>query len=104
MAKGMGQGRKHTGLVQRGMTMNGSPQWKVYDGYGFYKAACKVLEDAAAVVANYDNGTIRLGHAKKNAVWTEGHDGNAGDSYDAVAELAIKRTGRTATGQDATAV
>lgn len=47
-------------------------------------------EDAAYVVANCGDGaTIRYG---RKVVWTEGaEEFNAADSYDGVAELALKR-------------
>ena len=51
-----------------------------------YRAACVEIEVAAACVAFYGAGaTIRDGHRKRDAVWTEGVDGDAGESYDAVA-------------------
>jgi hypothetical protein len=73
--------------------MAGSPTWKVYNATGEYIAACKHVEDAAALCAlNGDGTTIRSGHAKSWTVWTEGAESQpAGESYDHVAELAAFR-------------
>jgi len=72
--------------------MAGAPQFKVYTPEGEYVAACKLPEDAAAVVAAYGPGaTIRNGHRKKDVVYTEGVDGDAGDSYDEVARIVHER-------------
>jgi len=70
--------------------MAGTPQWKVYDAQKKYQAACKEVEAAAALASFYGDGaTIRLEHSL--VVWTEGKDGEAGESYDAVATLAERR-------------
>ena len=67
--------------------MAASPKWKVYSPENEYVAACKHVEDAAAVVAlRGDGATIREGHTKATIVWIEGTDGHAGDSYDAVVD------------------
>ena len=67
-----------------------SPEWKVYDSGGEYIAACKHVEDAAALVAFRGVGsTIRLGHGM--IMWTEGPDGEAGESYDRVVEQVAER-------------
>ena len=68
--------------------MAGAPKFKVYAANGVeYLAATKYAEDAAVLVSALGPGaTIRTGHARKDTVWMEGDDGNAGDSYDAVAE------------------
>jgi hypothetical protein len=76
--------------------MAAAPQWKIYNDDGEYIAACKYIEDAAVIVANQPDGsTIRDGH--RTVVWTEGRDGRAWESYDWVAEVALKRRveGRT---------
>lgn len=71
-----------------------SPRFKVYDAAGVYQAACKEPEAAAAVVSIYGPGaTIRAGHSKRDTVWVEGDDGDAGDSYDVVAERVLGRSG-----------
>ena len=68
--------------------MAGAPHWKVYNAVNEYVAACKFVEDAAAVVSLYSDGaTIRNGHAKRDTVWTEGADGAAGESYDHVRQV-----------------
>jgi hypothetical protein len=73
--------------------MAASPKFKVYDATGTYLAACKEVEAAAAVVSLYGDGsTIRTGHSKRHTVWTEGADGEAGDSYDEVVEVVAERT------------
>lgn len=67
--------------------MASAPRFKVYSGAGIYVAACKDPTDAAAVVALYGSGaTIRDGHRAADVVFTNGEDGDAGESYDAVAE------------------
>ncbi len=70
--------------------MASTPQWKVYTAEREYIAACKHVEDAAALLAIQEDGaTIRYGH---NVIaWTQGADGDAGESYDAVASLAHER-------------
>ena len=68
--------------------MAASPQYKVFTADGTYVAAIKHLEDAAAFVSIQGEGsTVRNGHAKKNTLWTEGLDGNAGESYDEAAAV-----------------
>jgi hypothetical protein len=73
--------------------MAGAPNWKVYNPAGEYIAACKHVEDAAALAALNGNGTtIRSGHSKAFTVWTEGAESQpAGESYDHVATLAADR-------------
>jgi len=65
--------------------MAASPQFKVYIA-GEYVGCAKHPIEAAAMLAcrGAAGDTIRQGHSK--VVWTEGVDGEAGDSYDAVAE------------------
>jgi len=71
--------------------MASAPQFKVYNPSKEYVAACKHVEDAAALVALYGDGaTIRSGHT--TIVWTEGQETQpAGESFDFVAELAHQR-------------
>ena len=74
--------------------MASAPIWKVFTPKGKYVAACKFIEDAAAVVASYGEGaSIRYLHNKKDTVYTDGIDGCAGDSFDNVAEVATKKFG-----------
>lgn len=72
--------------------MAGSPNFKVYFQKE-YIAACKHVEDAAALVAFRGVGsTIRFGHRVSDIVWTEGSESqDAHESYDHVAELVQKR-------------
>jgi len=66
--------------------MAGSPRFKIYSAANEYIASIKYLEDAAAFVSIQGEGaTVRSGHAKRNILWTEGLDGNAGESYDGAA-------------------
>lgn len=72
--------------------MAASPQFKIYDPDGVYQAACHEAEAAAVLVTFYQDGsTIRLGHAAKDTVWTEGLDGCASDSYDETGEKIYAR-------------
>jgi len=73
--------------------MAGSPLLKVYSATGEYVAACRYAEDAAAIVALRGEGTtIRLGHTKRQTVWTEGQEAQAaGESYDFVGEVVLGR-------------
>ena len=66
--------------------------WKVYKADNEYIASAKHPEYAAMVLAGLgqDGATIRLGHAKKNTVWTEGVDGHAWESYDQVVDTAFE--------------
>ncbi len=63
--------------------MAATPQFKVYIGQE-YVASVKDPVDGAAILAfHHGHGnTIRYGH--KNALWTDGVDGWASESYDAV--------------------
>lgn len=80
--------------------MGASPKYKVYNPRGEYVASCKYPELAAAVVALYGQGaTIRLGHSKRSVVWEDGVDGDASDSYDAVAEMVYGRPGGAGEGR-----
>ena len=70
--------------------MAAAPQWKVYDYQGYYQAACKEIEAAAALVSFYGSGAvIKNGHGK--IVWIEGTDGLAAASYDVVAQTVSDR-------------
>lgn len=70
--------------------MAASPQFKVYDANGRYEGCAKNIETCAAMVALLGNGaTIRRYH--KTVLWTEGEDGEAGESYDRVVLLAYDR-------------
>ena len=70
--------------------MAGSPEWKIYDASGNYQAAARHPKVAAIVVASLGPGaTIRWQHSL--IVYTEGKDGDAGNSVDAAAAIAIER-------------
>jgi hypothetical protein len=72
--------------------MAATPRFKVFDSHGDYQASCHEIEAAACLVAFYGDGaTIRTGHEKRKTVWIEGGDGNAGESYDAVAEHVARK-------------
>ena len=70
--------------------MAASPDFKVYHR-NEYRAACKYVEDAAALVAVLGDGAqIRYGH--RFPMWTEGAETqSAGESYDHVAEVVHAR-------------
>ena len=72
--------------------MAASPDFKVYFEKE-YIAACKHVEDAAALVAFRGKGaTIRHGHKVSSIVWTEGSESQpAGESYDHVVEVVQQR-------------
>lgn len=68
--------------------MAASPRWKVYMADGEYIASTKRIETAAVIVAGVGafGMTIRDGH--RLVVWTEGKDGKAAQSHDAVDQAA----------------
>jgi hypothetical protein len=70
--------------------MAAAPKWKVYLA-GEYRAACKYLEDAAMIVAGLGHGAqIRLDHGRP--LWVEGEeDQPAGESYDHVRDVVMRR-------------
>jgi hypothetical protein len=67
---------------------------KVYAASGNFLASCVDAGSAAAVVSLAGDGaTIRNGHAKKGAIWTEGAETQpAAESYDFVAQVIHDRT------------
>jgi hypothetical protein len=71
--------------------MASAPIWKVYTKDGDYIASVKHPMFGAMICAGMgqEGTTIRWGHAK--VVWTEGIDGRAAESYDAVADLCHRR-------------
>ena len=71
--------------------MAGAPEYKVYNAAGEYVAACKYVEDAASIVAQYgDRSVIRWRH--QTVVWREGsEDQPAAESYDHVREVVMAR-------------
>jgi hypothetical protein len=75
--------------------MAASPIWKVYTESGEYVASCKWVTLAAMLMASdfphMGAGTIRYGHGRDGIVWTEGVDGSAAESFDAVADTIENR-------------
>lgn len=66
-----------------------APRLKVYSANGEYLASCKYYEHAGALVGlEGDGANVRIGHSKRNIFFTQGKDGDAGASYDIVAEKA----------------
>lgn len=80
--------------------MAATPEYKVYTQRSYvrgeYVAACKYLEDAAALVAFLGaESEIRWGHSVK--LWREGHeDQPASESYDHVRNVCLERRNRHA--------
>jgi len=68
-----------------------SPRYKVYDDEGTYLASVREPDLGAAIIAAFGcaGWTIRDGHSR--AVWTEGKDGAASESYDTVQRTALGR-------------
>lgn len=85
--------------------MGASPTWKVYDKDNRYIASFVDVYSAAQFIALEPGRNVRYGHPAKNTVWTQegtgfgdeipdpkfGIIGDAGESYDAVAEAAAAR-------------
>ena len=69
-----------------------SPKYKIYTPDNEYIGCVKHPSDAAVLVSvQGDGATIRIGHAKRDIVYTEGVDGQAAESYDNVAELILEK-------------
>lgn len=69
-----------------------APQWKIFDAQGLYMGSLHDPTDAAAVIANYADGSqVRFGRDIEDTVWTEGVDGQAGDSFDGTVDLMFFR-------------
>ena len=67
--------------------------YKVYSPDGEFIAACKYPEDAAAVVALQNSGTVRWRHRK--IIWREGKEECfASESYDGAAQIMRSRRPR----------
>jgi hypothetical protein len=72
-----------------------SPLWKVYRADGEYIASVRSPEYGAMILASLDEtgATIRRGHSSARAAYfTEGKDGHAAESYDAVAKICYARS------------
>ena len=64
-----------------------TPSIKVFDASGNYQASTHDYAAAACLMGLYGFGaTVRLGHAKKDTIWTEGKDGEAWVDYDLIAD------------------
>ena len=69
-----------------------APQWKIFDAGGLYMGSLHSPTDAAFVIGNYALGSqVRFGRSPKDAVWTEGVDGDAAESYDTAVALMFCR-------------
>ena len=70
-----------------------SPRFKIHSVEHGYIGSVKHLEDAALLVSvQGDGATVRdNGHANHDIIFTQGADGNAGESYDDAAVLMIER-------------
>jgi hypothetical protein len=74
--------------------MAAAPALKVYTPEGEYIGAVKEVMGAAVLVGAYGEGsTVRMGHSKKMILWTQGVDGDAGESYDTAGEIMAQRAG-----------
>ena len=73
--------------------MAATPEWKVHNAAGEYKAACKDIEDAACLVGLYGHGAYIANRWRyKGKVWHEGYESvSASESYDEVARTVWKR-------------
>ena len=67
--------------------MAAAPPIKFYDDKGTYQGSTHDYPIAALAVSFYGDGaTVRLGHAKRDIVFVQGRDGDAGDCFDLVGE------------------
>lgn len=65
-----------------------TPRIKVFDAQGRYQASTHDYAAAACLMGLYGEGaTIRLGHSKKDVIWTEGRDGSVAENYDLLSEV-----------------
>ncbi len=72
--------------------MAASPRFKIFDRHGNYRGCMKDASEAAVLMAFYGDGAqIRNAHCKKATLYTEGVDGMARESYDAVATIVYSR-------------
>ena len=74
--------------------MAASPKWKVYTSAGEYIGSVKHPMYGAMLLAGMgDRGaTLRQGHGVSATVWTDGIDGEAAESFDAVVHTVLERT------------
>lgn len=71
--------------------MAASPKFKIYRN-DEYIGSVKYGEDAAAMMFSGEGSEVRLGHSKRNVVWTEGQEEiPAFESYDRASEIMNQR-------------
>lgn len=65
-----------------------TPRIKIFDAHGQYQASTHDYAAAGALMGLYGDGaTVRLGHSKRDIVWTEGEGGlSAYECYDLIAD------------------
>lgn len=64
-----------------------TPRIKIFDAEGQYQASTHDYAAAGALMGLYGDGaTVRLGHSKKDIIWTEGQDGSAYECYELIAD------------------
>lgn len=69
-----------------------TPRIKIFDADGQYQASTHDYAAAGALMGLYGGGaTVRLGHSKRDIIWTEGADGNAYECYELIADAIQKR-------------
>ena len=74
------------------MSRSRTPQWKIFDQTGLFMGSLHDPTDAAFVIANYSTGAqVRFGRDRQDTVWTEGVDGEAGESFDVAVALMFCR-------------
>ena len=74
--------------------MAAAPRYKVYDSDGDYQGSVKDLALAGALMCVLGDGaTVRDGHHK--IIYTEGVNGDCGDSYDTVFMYVYPNPGQT---------
>lgn len=67
--------------------MAATPRIKIFDRDGVYQASTHDYAAAGALMGLYGEGaTVRLGHSKRDIIWTEGTDGSAYECYDLIAD------------------
>lgn len=65
----------------------GTPRIKIFDADGNYQASTHDYAAAGALMGLYGDGaTVRVGHSKKDIIWTEGRDGSAYECYELIAD------------------
>jgi hypothetical protein len=70
--------------------MAATPDFKVYDSEGGYQGCCKDPE-AAAMIAEHYQGSVRYGHGVKETLWKTGDTSPTGESFDKCRNLMFDR-------------